>query len=687
MLFVFLSVSHLCLAQASVSATYTTGDIPTNFGSYDPTCNGPVTTLSVTLPSTEGSYEIVGVDISYDMISDAMGYTDDQRSQIYCQTTSTLESTVALGDVTGAVGTTSYSRTDVGIANGDYNPGDVIDFEMRAWRTWGGGATDCNTFYNKVDNNSWVVTVHYILCPPLDVTLINQSEVNTFGVELSTVYSNCKYVQGVLTIGEISTTDISNIAALESELDSVGTLEIHSNPLLSSINFSNLLALNWLHISDNSMLSTISFANIENLEQIAIINNAALSTFSFANLISLDLLLITDNSALSSFSFPDLTTINGKIFDLFDPVFYLGLNIRDNSSLVSFNFPQLRSAYGNINIATNPMLTSIEFENLERIEYEYIITNNHTLTQVSCPKVLYVQMIYLGGNWLPLSQSNSMLDSINFPMLDTVEVIYAETALISNLSLPNLQYCNSLTIEGPNLSIISLPSMVDSEDLIIKGGRYLDSLNVSSLEALKEISLDAYSSRYGITEKNITIDRFNDLRNLKYADNIEINNFENFNDCCFIAEFHPDVCTDISLENGNECASLRSVKADCIDLDIDSDNYKNSDDNCPNHYNPNQEDIDGDGIGNACDNCPLVLNVNQLDANDNFIGDACENAEPGKVGVNTTSPNSGLEIAASELYLSDTQRGLIMTNANGECFRLYMDIEGKLQSKLITCPN
>ena len=45
--------------------------------------------------------------------------------------------------------------------------------------------------------------------------------------------------------------------------------------------------------------------------------------------------------------------------------------------------------------------------------------------------------------------------------------------------------------------------------------------------------------------------------------------------------------------------------------DADGDGIPDSQDNCPNAYNPNQEDTDSDGIGDRCDNCPTVANANQ----------------------------------------------------------------------------
>jgi hypothetical protein len=79
-------------------------------------------------------------------------------------------------------------------------------------------------------------------------------------------------------------------------------------------------------------------------------------------------------------------------------------------------------------------------------------------------------------------------------------------------------------------------------------------------------------------------------------------------------------------------------------VDKDNDGISNTEDNCPNDYNPGQEDADQDGIGNQCDkclydgdndvdvdgicgdvdNCPEDFNSDQADADEDGVGDICD---------------------------------------------------------------
>jgi Secretion system C-terminal sorting domain/Ig-like domain CHU_C associated len=154
-----------------ISATYTSGDISTLFTASEPsvttttTCPG---TLSINVPA---GYQIASVATSYTMVTASNGWMSEQRSILRCTTTNTAEAAISSG--TGNGGTMTYNRTGLTFANGATG---TVQFELRAWRTYGGSG--CNTTWNRVDNNSWTVTVTYspLACvTPADPTATPQS--------------------------------------------------------------------------------------------------------------------------------------------------------------------------------------------------------------------------------------------------------------------------------------------------------------------------------------------------------------------------------------------------------------------------------------------------------------------------------------------------------------------------------
>lgn len=79
------------------------------------------------------------------------------------------------------------------------------------------------------------------------------------------------------------------------------------------------------------------------------------------------------------------------------------------------------------------------------------------------------------------------------------------------------------------------------------------------------------------------------------------------------------------------------IEGQHVDPDGDGDGIPDGEDNCPDHYNPEQTDTDDDGIGDACDddddgdqipdsadNCPLESNPNQSDIDEDGMGDLCD---------------------------------------------------------------
>jgi len=69
--------------------------------------------------------------------------------------------------------------------------------------------------------------------------------------------------------------------------------------------------------------------------------------------------------------------------------------------------------------------------------------------------------------------------------------------------------------------------------------------------------------------------------------------------------------------------------------DLDGDRILDADDNCPRHYNVDQNDIDLDNVGDLCDNCPDTPNHDQTDSDGDGLGDLCDNCPD----YGSTDPN------------------------------------------------
>ncbi len=149
--------------QGAVSATYTSGDIATDFGEPEGNdqsdCPG---TLVITLPA--GAI-IVGVDVHYSMTATGTGWMSDQHSRLVCSSAGGQGESSWIQGVGGDQGTFEYERTGLDIANNVTGGGNVT-FQLHAFRTFGGSGDGCATGHNYVDDQSWQVTVHYIMTLP-----------------------------------------------------------------------------------------------------------------------------------------------------------------------------------------------------------------------------------------------------------------------------------------------------------------------------------------------------------------------------------------------------------------------------------------------------------------------------------------------------------------------------------------
>jgi hypothetical protein len=58
--------------------------------------------------------------------------------------------------------------------------------------------------------------------------------------------------------------------------------------------------------------------------------------------------------------------------------------------------------------------------------------------------------------------------------------------------------------------------------------------------------------------------------------------------------------------------------------DVDGDGIDDSEDSCPDDFDPNERDHDGDGIGDPCDKCPVILDAADPDQDGDGVGDKCD---------------------------------------------------------------
>ena len=173
----------------TISGTYSAGIIPTTHNTYSSSCNGEATPLNITLPA--GCWQVTGIDIVYQMTGTNDGWMSEQRSRVKCQNTAITESTYS--GVGASIGTYSYNRTGVTIANGTFTGGTILVFELQAWRTWE-GTSGCNSSINYINNSSWTITVTYSAASSaytsstvVDLAASGNSEKCDYNVQMSRV--------------------------------------------------------------------------------------------------------------------------------------------------------------------------------------------------------------------------------------------------------------------------------------------------------------------------------------------------------------------------------------------------------------------------------------------------------------------------------------------------------------------
>lgn len=143
------------IATGQVSATYTSGDINTEYADLDPSNTSASSCPAILTLSIPTGYKIASTKVAYVMTAQSNAYMSEQRSLLVCTTNNTAEASVSAGSGYSE-GIYAYQRSGLTIAN---NLTGNVSFQMNAWRMWGDEALGCDNSFNKVDNNTWKVTV------------------------------------------------------------------------------------------------------------------------------------------------------------------------------------------------------------------------------------------------------------------------------------------------------------------------------------------------------------------------------------------------------------------------------------------------------------------------------------------------------------------------------------------------
>ena len=67
-------------------------------------------------------------------------------------------------------------------------------------------------------------------------------------------------------------------------------------------------------------------------------------------------------------------------------------------------------------------------------------------------------------------------------------------------------------------------------------------------------------------------------------------------------------------------------------------------------------------------------------------GDSYINATIGNTGIGTYTPRAKLEVSDGDVYISGINKGLIMKDADSNCWKVTVNTDGSLSSNSIICP-
>ena len=233
-------------------------------------------------------------------------------------------------------------------------------------------------------------------------------------------------------------------------------------------------------------LKNVDLSMVNNVSEITITNNPVLESVNFSNLKSCTGIFNIDNA-------PSLKSINLTSLERIiqsDYAYDVGFNVT-NTGLVNLNFPALKKIVGNVTIQSNISLLSISFPVLDiacanynsKKFFDFIVGGNLRLGSISFTSLKFIGNLIMTYQPIPIS----------FPMLDSANGLKFING-ITSLSAPQLKkVLTSFEISNNinTLSSINCPSLKHCGSLTIYDNNKLSSINLVSLKVAKSIEINS----------------------------------------------------------------------------------------------------------------------------------------------------------------------------------------------------
>lgn len=265
-------------------------------------------------------------------------------------------------------------------------------------------------------------------CPPGNVTLTTQAQVNQFAID----YPNCTQINGYLTIGG---NNITNVNALSNLTSTVGSLDITANPLLTDISgLSNITSVGQeLAIRNNAVLQSV--ASLSNINTVTgglwVSGNPQLQSLNgLQNIHSVGGggLIIRNNDALQNISvLSGITTVGGL------------LSVRENAQLLTLDGLQnITAVGGNLLVIDNDALQNINNLNgITTVDGAIWVLRNPLLQNLNGLQ----NIVEVGGD-IDVSD-NAVLNSITgLQNIDPTSITELDDYGLTIVNNPNVSVCN-----------------------------------------------------------------------------------------------------------------------------------------------------------------------------------------------------------------------------------------------------